>query len=39
MSPPISYRSMRRALCGRNMDLYEKAAKSRNYTKISKIRS
>lgn len=30
MSPPLSYRSMRRALCGRNMDLYEKAARGRN---------
>lgn len=34
MPPPLSYRSMRRALCGRDMDLYEKAVKSRDYTKI-----
>ena len=30
MPPPISYRSMGRALCGRNMDLYESAARGRN---------
>lgn len=34
MPPPLSYRSMRRVPCGRDMDLYEKAVKSRDYTKI-----